>query len=95
MDKKRVCAVEQKGKGQGSMIIDRKDAQEIADGLNMILSEAEAYGESVELGDDGMYVEQGTEEEQKRARQLNNLIGDARAFEVPLEWNGEEWEIGE
>lgn len=95
MDKKRVCAVEQKGEGQGSMIIDRKDAQEIADGLNMILSEAEAYGESVELGDDGMYVEQGTEEEQKRARQLNNLIGDARAFEVPLEWNGEEWEVGE
>ena len=77
------------------MIIDRKDAQEIADGLNMILSEAGAYGESVELGDDGMYVEQGTEEEQKRARQLNNLIGEARAFEVPLEWNGEEWEIGE
>lgn len=77
------------------MIIDRKDAQEIADGLNMILSEAEAYGESVELGDDGMYVEQGTEEEQKRARQLNNLIGDARALEVSLEWNGEEWEIGE
>lgn len=77
------------------MIIDRKDAQEIADGLNMILSEAEAYGESVELGDDGMYVEQGTEEEQKRARQLNNLIEDARAFEVPLEWNGEEWEVGE
>lgn len=77
------------------MIIDRKDAQEIADGLNMILSEAEAYGESVELGDDGMYAEQGTKEEQKRARQLNNLIGDARAFEVSLEWNGEEWEIGE
>lgn len=77
------------------MIIDRKDAQEIADGLNMILSEAEAYGESVELGDDGTYVEQGTEEEQKRARQLNNLMGDARAFEVPLEWNGEEWEVGE
>lgn len=77
------------------MIIDRKDAQEIADGLNMILSEAEAYGESVELGGDGMYVEQGTEEEQRRARQLNNLIEDARAFEVPLEWNGEEWEVGE
>lgn len=77
------------------MIIDRKDAQEIADGLNMILSEAEAYGEIVELGGDGMYVEQGAEEEQKRARQLNNLIGDARAFEVPLEWNGEEWEVGE
>lgn len=75
------------------MILERRDAQEIVDGLNMALSEAKAYGETIEMNNNGMYVETGTEEEKQRARQMNNMIADARVFEIPIEWDGVEWRI--